>query len=558
MMMRHYSINELEQLKQRAVEGDAEAQELWGLALQHGDGVEADYEEARRWYQRAAVQGRSLSKGKIGWVCLVGQAGVEQDTEKGLSLLKSAMEAGDAGAYASMSMAYLHGVGVEINPESAVSLARRAIELGPQPRNRLALAWSLLIRDAENVDISKVSSLYESVLADEDTDLEMKEFASEGLELMGKIKAANTLRDELRESSHVLGPEAFKQAGEDFLDGVDEILHGKTTDGVQPSTLIQNYFDTFRKRQDKWYESYTGKNGHVVSHHAGGGLDLGYDSHTVIVEGDETPYLVLDQDGRVQKLQPGYKLDEESLGEIDSPLVCTPISVGDGIELVRYIPGRDGYAYPTWEADADLEIAAALLNAIDDGVGGFSAKGKAGYVLGRSLYRVARSTQSFLDDKGIALADMAGELSETFGSLREQLLMLQSEILEGEDSEEQDEGFDPWENEQSDKDAPLEEPVDFITLREMAFQTMKDLYPVMQGAVNDPDMNMGGFPFFVQHEERELLLVLHEDGSVDRLEEEYELPDGSFSQDVDGLVTVEVPDPLGVLRFIQVLPETRW
>ncbi len=348
-MKKNYSANELEQLQQRAVEGDAEAQELWGMALQYGDGVEVDHEEASRWYQRAAEQGLPLSQGRMGWNYLTGNSIVEQDSEKGFSLLKTAIEAEDAGAYASMSLAYTSGIWGERDPERAVTFAQKAIERGSQSRSRFALAEALLNRDVEDVDISAVTSMYESVLVAEDIDLATKEVVRERLEFMEKLEAANRLRDELREKSHVLGPAAFKQAGEDFLGAVDEILHGKATNGALPSTIIQN--------------------------------------------------------------------DQDDVSKV---------------------------------------------------------------------------------------------------------------------------------------------PENFFTLQEAAFQAMEELYPIMQEVVNDPDMNMGVFPFFVQHGDREVLLVLHEGGSVERLEEEYELPDGSFSQDVEGLVTVEVPVPLGVLRFIQVLPDTHW
>ncbi|WP_293648843.1 hypothetical protein [Thiolapillus sp.] len=89
---------------------------------------------------------------------------------------------------------------------------------------------------------------------------------------------------------------------------------------------------------------------------------------------------------------------------------------------------------------------------------------------------------------------------------------------------------------------------------------MKYLYPVMQEYVTDPDQNIGQFPFFVQHGEQEILLVLHENGTIDLLEEGYELPNGSFSQDVDGLIAVHAPEPLAACascRYCQVLNGTQ-
>ena len=132
---------------------------LWGMALQYGDGVEVDHEESNRWYQRAAEQGLPLSQGKMGWNYLTGNSIVEEDIEKGFLLLKAAIEEGDAGAYASMSLAYTSGLWGERDPERAVSFAQKAIERGSQSRNRFALAESLLIRDVEDVDLSNPLAL---------------------------------------------------------------------------------------------------------------------------------------------------------------------------------------------------------------------------------------------------------------------------------------------------------------------------------------------------------------------------------------------------------------
>ncbi len=58
----------LEELRRLAAEGDPAAQVELGQALQYGEGVKRDSQEARTWYCRAAARGSSRAAYALGWL----------------------------------------------------------------------------------------------------------------------------------------------------------------------------------------------------------------------------------------------------------------------------------------------------------------------------------------------------------------------------------------------------------------------------------------------------------------------------------------------------------
>ena len=69
---------ELESLRQRAEQGDADAQYNLGFVYQTGLGVPQDFVEAVRWYRLAADQGFAEAQANLGRAYYTGQ-GVPQD-----------------------------------------------------------------------------------------------------------------------------------------------------------------------------------------------------------------------------------------------------------------------------------------------------------------------------------------------------------------------------------------------------------------------------------------------------------------------------------------------
>jgi TPR repeat protein len=71
----------LEQLRQMANKGDANAQNALGLHYATGDGVELNEQEAIRWFIKAAEQGNVLAQSKLGSIYYSGR-GVPQDPNR--------------------------------------------------------------------------------------------------------------------------------------------------------------------------------------------------------------------------------------------------------------------------------------------------------------------------------------------------------------------------------------------------------------------------------------------------------------------------------------------
>ena len=57
---------DIEELKQKAAVGDAEAQFQLGKKYANGDGVEQDYAEALKWYMKSAEQGNAKAQNNLG------------------------------------------------------------------------------------------------------------------------------------------------------------------------------------------------------------------------------------------------------------------------------------------------------------------------------------------------------------------------------------------------------------------------------------------------------------------------------------------------------------
>ena len=74
-------------LKERAIEGDAEAQYELGMMYKYGLGVTQDREEAFYLLIKAAEQGHAMAQDNLGWTAFCG-LGVVKDNEKAIKLFK--------------------------------------------------------------------------------------------------------------------------------------------------------------------------------------------------------------------------------------------------------------------------------------------------------------------------------------------------------------------------------------------------------------------------------------------------------------------------------------
>jgi len=80
-------------IKERAMNGDVEAQGQLGVMYAKGDCVEQDYKEAAKWYQKAAEQGDAKAQGQLGEIYFVG-LGFEQDYKEAARWYLKAAEKG--------------------------------------------------------------------------------------------------------------------------------------------------------------------------------------------------------------------------------------------------------------------------------------------------------------------------------------------------------------------------------------------------------------------------------------------------------------------------------
>jgi TPR repeat protein len=103
---------------------------LMGYLYENGHGVERDYRQAVRWYEKAARKhGDRKSQAALGALYAAG-LGVPADPVAAVRWFRMAAEQGDAyGAYA-LARAYESGEGVSADPETALFWYRKAAEKG--------------------------------------------------------------------------------------------------------------------------------------------------------------------------------------------------------------------------------------------------------------------------------------------------------------------------------------------------------------------------------------------------------------------------------------------
>ena len=113
----------------------------WGqyyLAIHYanGNGVEQNYEEAVKWYRKAAEQGYCNAQNRLG-VCYYNGDGIEQNYEEAVKWFQKSAEQGNCNAQYNLGNCYYNGQGVEQNYEEAVKWLRKSANQG----NKDALAF---------------------------------------------------------------------------------------------------------------------------------------------------------------------------------------------------------------------------------------------------------------------------------------------------------------------------------------------------------------------------------------------------------------------------------
>ncbi len=110
-----------DELRQKAKDGDAEAQYWLGVTYEYGVDVNQDYEAAIKWYEKAADQGHVIAQNTMG------DTYYAADDEKALFWYTKAAEQGYADAQAHLGWMYERGRGIaQDNKKAAIWYAKAA------------------------------------------------------------------------------------------------------------------------------------------------------------------------------------------------------------------------------------------------------------------------------------------------------------------------------------------------------------------------------------------------------------------------------------------------
>ncbi len=119
----------IEGLRERARNGDANAQLALGVRYHDGHGVARDDVQAFKWFLKAAEQGNPRGQYDVGLSYEDG-LGVERDMSQAVSWYRKAAEQGLADAQTSIGIAYTRGLGVKQDRATAVQWYRKAAGQG--------------------------------------------------------------------------------------------------------------------------------------------------------------------------------------------------------------------------------------------------------------------------------------------------------------------------------------------------------------------------------------------------------------------------------------------
>ena len=104
-------VQDIDQLRQAAEQGDAEAQNKLGAMYANGERVPEDAREAVKWFRKAAEQGFASAQYNLGLMYDNGE-GVPEDDREAAKWLRKAAEQGDASAQYNLGVMYANGEGV--------------------------------------------------------------------------------------------------------------------------------------------------------------------------------------------------------------------------------------------------------------------------------------------------------------------------------------------------------------------------------------------------------------------------------------------------------------
>ncbi|MEL1250419.1 caspase family protein [Aurantiacibacter gilvus] len=117
----------IEEILAAAEAGDAMAQYILGLALQHGVGIAPNQQAAFDWFERSAAQGNVAGMTSLAYMLMLPD---QTDLPRARALLTEASESGYAKAKSQLGFALLNGSLGETDTARAVDLFRQASDAG--------------------------------------------------------------------------------------------------------------------------------------------------------------------------------------------------------------------------------------------------------------------------------------------------------------------------------------------------------------------------------------------------------------------------------------------
>lgn len=120
---------QIAQLRQRAEDGEADAQFQFGLRYDKGEGIARDPEEALRWYRSAGEQGHALGALNAALLYDSGTA-VDRDAVAAASWYRKAADAGNGRAAYNLGLLYENGDGVVQDKSQASAWYAKAQRAG--------------------------------------------------------------------------------------------------------------------------------------------------------------------------------------------------------------------------------------------------------------------------------------------------------------------------------------------------------------------------------------------------------------------------------------------
>lgn len=146
---------DLPSLRALAEKNDANAQNELGLRYYSGQGVKADFNEAIKWFTKAAAQEHFKAQYNLGILCEKGEGVVENDREAVKWLTKSAAQ-GFAKAQADLGSMYFIGKGVKQNNFIAYAWWNIAAFNGNEKANK---AKALVTKKMTRAEIAKAQEI---------------------------------------------------------------------------------------------------------------------------------------------------------------------------------------------------------------------------------------------------------------------------------------------------------------------------------------------------------------------------------------------------------------